>query len=112
MGATIDYTILYTSYYREKRKTLEIKDALIAAYDGSIHTILTSELIIILLIGLVGYAFSNLTVGQICQTISKGALCATILIIFILPGILRYLINWYVERKQEIKVAIDILNSS
>lgn len=88
MGATIDYAILYTSYYREKRKTLEIKDALIAAYDGSIHTILTSGLIIILLIGLVGYAFSNPTVGQICQTISKGALCATILIVFILPGIL------------------------
>lgn len=88
MGATIDYAILYTSYYREKRKTLEIKDALMAAYDGSIHTIFTSGLIIILLIGLVGYAFSNPTVGQICQTISKGALCATILIVFILPGIL------------------------
>lgn len=88
MGATIDYAILYTSYYREKRKTLEIEDALMAAYDGSIHTIFTSGLIIILLIGLVGYAFSNPTVGQICQTISKGALCATILIVFILPGIL------------------------
>ncbi|MDE7131860.1 MAG: MMPL family transporter [Lachnospiraceae bacterium] len=88
MGATIDYAILYTNYYREKRKTLEIKEALIEAYNGSIHTILTSGLIIILLVGLVGYAFSNPTIGQICQTISKGALCATILIIFILPGIL------------------------
>lgn len=88
MGATIDYAILYTSYYREKRKSFEVKEALIEAYNGSIHTILTSGLIIILLIGLVGYAFSNPTVGQICQTISKGALCATLLIIFILPGIL------------------------
>lgn len=88
MGATIDYAILYTSYYREKRKTLEAKEALAAAYDGSIHTILTSGLIIILITGLIGYAFSNPTVGQICQTISKGALCATILIVFILPGIL------------------------
>lgn len=88
MGATIDYAILYTNYYREKRKSLEVKEALVEAYNGSIHTILTSGLIIILLIGLVGYAFSNPTVGQICQTISKGALCATILIVFILPGIL------------------------
>ena len=88
MGATIDYAILYTSYYREKRKTFEVRDALIEAYNGSMHTILTSALIIVLLIGLVGYAFSNPTVGQICQTISKGAFCATLLIIFILPGIL------------------------
>lgn len=88
MGATIDYAILYTSYYREKRKAFGVKEALAEAYNGSIHTILTSGLIIILVVGLVGNAFSNPTVGQICQTISKGALCATILIIFILPGIL------------------------
>lgn len=88
MGATIDYAILFTSYYREKRKIFDVKEALTEAYNDSIHTILTSGLIIILLIGLVGYAFSNPTVGQICQTISKGALCATLLIVFILPGIL------------------------
>jgi len=87
MGATIDYGILFTNYFRENRLTMNCQDALIAAYNGSIHTILTSGLIMALVTGIVGYAFTNPTVGQICQTISKGAVCAMISIIFILPGI-------------------------
>lgn len=88
MGATIDYGILFTNYYKEKRGSMEPKEALIAAYNGSIHTILTSGLIMIIVTAILGYTFENPTVGQICQTISKGAFCATILIVFILPGIL------------------------
>ena len=42
MGATIDYGILFTSYYREMRATLSVCEAIVAAYNGSIHTILTS----------------------------------------------------------------------
>lgn len=88
MGATVDYAILFTNYFKENRKTMDCRDALIAAYNGSIHTILTSGLIMVLVTGIVGYAFANPTVGQICQTISKGALCAILLIVFILPGVL------------------------
>lgn len=42
MGATIDYGILFTNYYRESRRTLNVKEALRKAYAGSIHTIMTS----------------------------------------------------------------------
>lgn len=88
MGATIDYGILFTTYYRENRTSIDSEHALIAAYNGSIHTILTSGLIMILVTGILSFAFPDPTVGQICQSISIGALCATILIVFILPGIL------------------------
>ncbi|MEI3231868.1 MAG: MMPL family transporter [Gordonibacter pamelaeae] len=54
MGATIDYGILFTTYYREKRGMLGVKEALIAAYNGSIHTIATSGLIMILMTAVVG----------------------------------------------------------
>ena len=64
------------------------EEVLAAAYNGSIHTILTSGLIMILVTGIVGYCFSNPTIGQICRTISIGALCATLLILFLLPGLL------------------------
>ena len=47
MGATIDYAILYTSYYLESRKTMDIKSAVINSYNKSIHTILTSSSILI-----------------------------------------------------------------
>jgi predicted RND superfamily exporter protein len=88
MGATIDYGILYTSYYREKRRSQEVKDALVGAYHGSIHTILTSGLIMVVVTGILGYAFDDPTIGQICYTISMGAACSLILIVFVLPGIL------------------------
>ena len=100
MGATIDYGILYTNYYLESRRTMDVKDALIAAYDGSIHTILTSGLILILVTGLVGNLFTNPTIGQICQTISTGSLCASLLILFMLPAILALMDKIIVRKKK------------
>lgn len=88
MGTTIDYGILFTNYYREKRRILGVKEALREAYNGSIHTIMTSGLIIVLVVGIVGNCFSNPVIGQICKTLSTGALCASLLILFILPGLL------------------------
>lgn len=88
MGATIDYGILFTNYYREMRQKNSVKEALQEAYNGSIHTILTSGLILILVTGIIGYCVSDPTIGQICRTISTGALSATLLILFILPGLL------------------------
>lgn len=88
MGATIDYGILFTNYYREMRQKNSVAEALREAYNGSIHTILTSGLILILVTGIIGYCVSDPTIGQICRTISTGALSATILILFILPGLL------------------------
>ena len=88
MGATIDYGILLTTYYREKRESMGIRDSIKAAYDGSIHTILTSGLIMVIVCALVAPTFGEPTVSQICSTISIGAFCAIMLIVFVLPGIL------------------------
>lgn len=88
MGATIDYGILFTNYYREKRRFMGVDEAVREAYAGSIHTIMTSGLIIVLVVGIVGNCFSNPVIGQICKTLSIGALCASLLILFILPGLL------------------------
>lgn len=88
MGATIDYGILFSNYYRENRKTQKLEDALTAAYNGSIHTIMTSGLIMVLVTFILGFAFSDPTIGQICHIISAGVTIAIILILFVLPGIL------------------------
>lgn len=100
MGATIDYGILYTTYYREKRQSMDIKEALIEAYNGSIHTILTSGLIIVLITFILGYAFSDPAISQIVHTISKGATCSLVLIIFILPGILAVFDKFVCKKKK------------
>lgn len=88
MGATIDYGILLTTQYRDARRSLLPREALARAYERSIHTIATSGSIMILVTGVLGFLFENPTVGQICRTISIGALAATILIVFVLPGLL------------------------
>ncbi len=88
MGATVDYGILFTSYYREKRETMELKEALAAAYKGSIHTIMTSGSIMILILGVISILPSDPSIGTICQTLSIGTLSALLLILFVLPGLL------------------------
>lgn len=101
MGATIDYGILFTNYYRESRQTMDIKESLAAAYNGSNHTIFTSGLIMIIITGIIGFSPVEPTIGQICQTISLGALSATLLILLILPGLLATLDRFVSGKKKE-----------
>ena len=98
MGATIDYGILYTSYYREMRESMSVRDALIAAYRGSIHTVLTSGSIMVLVTAVVGKFFGNPTIEQICRTISIGAFAAILLILLFLPGVLALFDRWVLPR--------------
>ncbi len=88
MGATIDYGILFTNYYRELRRTLPAPDALRAAYEGSSHSILTSGLIIVLITAIFGYAYPDPTIAEICRTLSTGALSVILVILFLLPAML------------------------
>ncbi|MCM1181652.1 MAG: MMPL family transporter [Clostridium sp.] len=101
MGATIDYGILFTNYYCENRKTLPVKEALTAAYTGSTHTILTSGLILILVTAIVGNFFAEPTVSAIVKTVSIGALCATLLILFVLPGVLAVCDRLIIRKKKQ-----------
>ena len=99
MGATIDYAILFTNYYREMRATEEPEPALTDAYSRSVHTILTSGCIVVTVTGIVGFAFADPSVRQIVHTISKGAACAIVLILFVLPGLLAALDRLVVRRR-------------
>ena len=87
MGATIDYAILYTSYYLEGRKELNIKDSIINAYNNSINTILTSASILVIVTLIIGN-FASAIAAKICKTISQGTLCSALLILLLLPGVL------------------------
>jgi predicted RND superfamily exporter protein len=100
MGATIDYGILFTGYYRENRNRLAPPEALKAAYDGSIHSIMTSGLIIVLITGIFGYVYPDPTVAEICRTISTGAFSAILVILFMLPGLLAALDRLIVRGKR------------
>lgn len=87
MGATIDYAIVFTSYYREHRNKYDIKESLIRAYNSSIHTILTSGAVLIIVTLIVGN-FASAIAAKICTTISQGTLCSVLLILLVLPALL------------------------
>ena len=100
MGATIDYAILYTSYYLEHRKVFELnmKDAIIMSYNKSIHSILTSASILILVTAIVGNMASAIA-AKICQSISAGTLVATLIILLLLPALLATIDRFIVKKK-------------
>ena len=91
MGATIDYAILYTSYYLEhRRKGIGMKKALIESYNKSVPTIITSASVLVIVTYIVG-SFDkegSAIAAKICITVSEGTLCAAIIILLILPAIL------------------------
>ena len=88
MGATIDYAILFTDYYRKKRMKLPIWQALRKAYKNTIHSIMTSGLILILCPYIMSMLLADSTIATILHSISVGALSAILLIILVLPGLL------------------------
>ncbi len=102
MGATIDYAILYTSYYLEHRKTEGIKESIIDSYNKSIHTILTSSSILII-VTLIIANFASAIAAKICKTISEGTLCSTILILTLLPAVLAFWDRFIVKDKSKFK---------
>lgn len=101
MGATIDYAIVYTTYYIEYRKTMNIKDSIISAYNNSIHTILTSASILIIVTLIIG-CFTNAIASMICKTISEGTLCSAILILTLLPAVLAGCDKMIIKKKSKV----------
>lgn len=98
MGATIDYAIVYTSYYRESRLTMGVKESVINAYNRSIHTIISSSSILII-VTLVVAGFASAIAAKICETISQGTFAAVILILFVLPGVLASMDKFICRKK-------------
>ena len=88
MGATIDYSILFTSYYLNARKSADRKGALEAAYKGSSHSILTSGLILACVPYVMKLALTDPMISAILSSLSIGAAAILIIILFLLPGVL------------------------
>ena len=100
MGATIDYGILFANYYREGRKTMLPVDAVCAAYRGSIRTILTSGLIMVIGPGAMALFVDDLMISNIVGCLAVGAFMAIILTLAVVPAVLVALDKWVVYGKK------------
>ena len=99
MGATIDYGILFTSYFREKGSEVSTKEALDYAYNGSIHTIMTSASILFLVTGILSVIATDPTITQVLKALAVGTMSSTLLILFALPPILVLVSKLIMNRK-------------
>ena len=86
MGATIDYSILFTSYYRESRMKTGVPRSIMAAYRGAGHSIMTSGLILTLAPFAMSLFIKDQMIATILKCLATGALSAILIIFFILPG--------------------------
>jgi predicted RND superfamily exporter protein len=90
MGATVDYGIMYASYYRDARLVSDRKTAVVTAMNNAIHTIFTSALILITIAGFLGIIFmsSDRGISDILLFIARGGIFSAVLVVFILPGLM------------------------
>ena len=100
MGATIDYGILFANYYREFRKTSLPVDAVCAAYRGSIRTILTSGIIMVIGPGAMALFIDDLMISNIVGCLAVGAFVAIVLTLTVVPAVLVALDKWVVYGKK------------
>ena len=99
MGATIDYSILFTSCYLRYRKTQDVNGALAGAYDTSLRSILSSGLILVLVPFAMSFTMGDAMICSILKSISAGAATILLLILLVLPGVIAALDRIVVPRR-------------
>lgn len=97
LGATVDYTIILTKSYLEKRRSMERRGAMLAAISDSAITILTSSIILTICGALIGVISSNGVIAGLGTLIGRGAFIAALNTFLLLP-ILFLLLDKVVEK--------------
>lgn len=103
LGATIDYAILYTHKYREKRLTLNKQESIHEAFNEAKHTVLTSGLILIMAGYALGFFSSIPSISVFGSLIGRGAILSVVLVLFVLPQTLLIFDKFIIKNKLVIK---------
>ncbi len=94
LGATIDYAILLTSRYREKRQHMDKKEAIKEALTGSGMSIIIAAMIVAAA-GICLALVSEITgVSSIGLLIGRGAMISSLLVLVVLPQLLLWADPW------------------
>ncbi len=97
LGATVDYAILLTGRYLEERETKDKKASIQETIRTVTLSILTSASILFMGSYLLGVVSTHGVLSQLGHLISRGALISTILVLFVLPGLL-YLLDGVIQK--------------
>ncbi|WP_235848330.1 efflux RND transporter permease subunit [Litchfieldia alkalitelluris] len=88
LAATVDYAILLTEYYKEKRKEMPVLAAIKHTIDEKIFSIAISASILSSVGFILWFTSSNPVVSSIGLLLGRGALLAFIMVVFFLPAVL------------------------
>lgn len=89
LGATIDYAILMSNTYVQKRKKFEKEKAIEHTLAETVPSIVTSALCFFAATAGVGIYTKIDMIGSICMLLSRGAIISMFVVILLLPAILR-----------------------
>lgn len=88
MGANIDYAIVMSSHFREARRSLTSKEAIIHAINKAFPTVMTSGLIMSSSGFLIGIISNHPIIASMGTALGRGTVVSMILVLFVLPCIL------------------------
>ena len=101
MGATIDYSILFTNYYRHCRTMMGVRKSLAVTYYRTVNSILTSGLILVVVPLVMSHTVKDPLTASVLHSLSMGALAVLVLILFVMPGVLAALDRVVVPAKPQ-----------
>ena len=88
MGANIDYAIVISSHYQEKKTRMPHKQAIVEALNAAFPTVFTSGTIMASAGLLIGNLSAQPVVSIMGTCIGRGTIISIILVLFVLPSIL------------------------
>ena len=88
MGANIDYAIVISSHYQEKKNEMPHKDAIVHAVNSAFPTVFTSGTIMASAGLLIGNLSAQPVVSIMGMCIGRGTIISMILVLLVLPSIL------------------------
>ena len=88
MGANIDYAIVISSHYQEKKATMPHKQAIIHALNAAFPTVFTSGSIMTAAALLIANMTAQPVVSIMGSCLGRGTIISIFLVLFVLPGFL------------------------
>ena len=88
MGANIDYAIVISSHYQEKKQYMPHKEAIVHAMNAAFPTVFTSGIMMSAAGMLIGNMSAQPVVSIMGNCIGRGTIISIFLVLFVLPSIL------------------------
>lgn len=101
LGATIDYAILMTSRYLERRLSHAPKESLILAVDDAGGSVLTSGIVLTVAGYAIAMTSSVQTISEMGELIGRGAFLSIVMVFMLLPALLVIFDKFYIKSQMK-----------